>query len=177
MPRENSKSVNAELRRYQTIQLKVAGASERAIAEQLGVSRGLVHREIIRALGDLAQQSVGSADELRALQMERYTQLLLSWWQSGKATSEGLKNVLQIMGRIDSINGLIPNRPLINMVDASQTAVFAGNMGMEDILHDDDVRTALDLIAERMESVTSGDGSQVVGGSLDPPSPSLNHIA
>ena len=52
MPRENSKSVNAELRRYQTIQLMVAGASERAIAEQLGVSRGLVHRDIKRALGD-----------------------------------------------------------------------------------------------------------------------------
>ena len=132
-----------------------------------------MHRDIKRALGDLAHESIGAADELRALQMERYTQLLLSWWQSAKVTPEGLKNVLQIMGRIDSINGLIPNRPLINMVDASQTAIFGGNMGMEDILHDDDVRTALDLIAERMESIPSGNSSQVVGGSLGE-APTLN---
>ena len=173
MTKENSQQVNAEIRRYQAVQLKVAGASERAIAEQLGVSRGLVHRDIKRVLGELAEQSVGAADEVRALQMERYTQLLLSWWQSAKSTSEGLKSVMQIMGRIDSINGLIPNRPLINMVDASQTAIFGGNMGMEDILHDDDVRTALDLIAERMESIPSGNSGQVVGGSLGK-TPALN---
>ena len=63
------------------------------------------------------------------------------------------------------------------MVDASQTAIFSGNLGMEDILHDDDVRTALDLIAERMEGLPSGNSGEMVGGSVGTPSPSLNHIS
>ena len=167
MPGNNSRRVVAELRRYQTIQLKVAGASERTIAQQLKVSPALVHRDIKRVLGDLARDSMGAADEIRALQMERYNQLLLSWWPIAKSSAEGIRWVLQIMGRIDAINGLIPNRPLINMVDASQnTTIITGQSEVEVMLHDDDIRAALDLIAQRMEGISSGDSGEVVEGSL-----------
>jgi len=169
MPAENSKKINAEMRRYQVIQMKVAGASERAIAEQVGVSRAMVHKDIRRVLTELADTASVAADELRALQMERYNQLLLSWWQLAKNNPEGVRWVLQIMGRIDAINGLIPNRPLISMVDSSQNLninVADSDGGVTEMLNDPDLRNALNTIAERMESVSGGDSGTMVESEL-----------
>jgi hypothetical protein len=177
MAGNNTVEVSAEVRRYQVIQLKVAGATERAIAEQLGVSHSLVHKDVRRALSELADTASGAADELRALQMERYNQLLLSWWQVAKSNPEGIRWVLQIMGRIDAINGLIPNRPMINMVSATQnTMVVNGVENVKEMLHDADFRAALELVAERMESIPGVNGSEVVVGPVEPPAPPEYHI-
>jgi hypothetical protein len=156
----------AEIRRYQTIQLYVNGATERAIAQQLGVSPSLVHKDIKRVLKDLARDNEGAADEIRALQMQRYNQLLFSWFGIAKTSIEGLRSVLQIMKRIDEINGLIPDKPLINMELNQSMTIIGGNSEVEVMLHDDDIRAALDVIAQRMEGIPGGDSGEVVEGSM-----------
>ena len=98
------------------LELYKAGATERQIAETLGVDKALVHRGIKRVLNDLAEKYSGMADQVRGLQMERYTTLLSRWWSpalSGDQTAT--KMVLQIMHRISEINGVIPDRPLISI--------------------------------------------------------------
>jgi hypothetical protein len=108
--------VLAETRRYQMLELYKAGATERQIAETLGVDKALVHRGIKRVLGDLAEQYSGMADQIRGLQMERYTTLLSRWWsQALSGDQTATKMVLQIMHRISEINGVIPDRPLITI--------------------------------------------------------------
>jgi hypothetical protein len=108
--------VNAEARRYQMLELYKGGATERQIADVLGVDRALVHRDIKRVLAELAEKYANVADEIRGLQMERYTTLLQRWWQPAVAGEEqATKMVLQIMHRISEINGVIPDKPLISI--------------------------------------------------------------
>jgi len=112
-PREKAK---AEHRRYQMLELYKGGATERQVADVLGVDRALVHRDIKRVLGELASKYANVADEIRGLQMERYTTLLQRWWQPALSGEEhATKMVLQIMHRISEINGVIPDRPLISI--------------------------------------------------------------
>ena len=98
------------------LELYKAGATERQIAETLSVDRSLVHRGIKRVLSDLAEKYSGMADQIRGLQMERYTSLLARWWPLALAGDEtATKMVLQIMHRISEINGVIPKEPLITI--------------------------------------------------------------
>ena len=98
------------------LELTKAGATERQIAEALGVSRGLVNRDVKAILKELAKSYSRTADSVRALQMERYTTLLSKWWPQALTGDEAAtKMVLQIMHRISEINGVIPNEPLITI--------------------------------------------------------------
>ena len=123
MPRGGEKGLNteqakvaAELRRYQMLELYKAGTSERQIAEALHLDRTTVHRGIKRILNTLADQHSENADRVRALQMERYTTLLATWWrQAINGDEAATKMVIQIMHKISEINGVIPDRPLITI--------------------------------------------------------------
>ena len=122
----------AETRRYQMLELCKGGATEAQIAEVLKVDKALVHRGIKRALRDLAKQHAGIADEIRALQMSRYTTLLSRWWQQALSGDETATNmILRIMSRIDIINGVIPDKPLIDM--RTQTLQIGEGMGLMEL--------------------------------------------
>ena len=124
--------VAAETRRYQMLELTKAGASERQIAESLGVSRGLVHKEVKRVLSDLAKSHDRTANVVRSLQMERYLTMLSRWWQQALAGDETASNmVLRIMARIDVINGIIPDKPLIDM--RTQTLQIGEGIGLMEL--------------------------------------------
>lgn len=105
-----------DLRRYQMLELYKGGATERQIGETLGVDKGQVHREIKRVLSDLAEKYSGMADQIRGLQMERYTTLLARWWPQALAADEtATRMVMSILHRISEINGVIPKEPLITI--------------------------------------------------------------
>jgi len=105
-----------ELRRYQMLELYKGGATEKQIGETLGVDKSQVHRDIKRVLNDLAEKYSGMADQMRGLQMERYTTLLSRWWPQALAGDETATNmILKIMHRISEINGVIPKEPLITI--------------------------------------------------------------
>ena len=144
--------VNAETRRYQMLELTKAGHSEKKIAEQLGVAKSLVNREMKRLLGDLARSATKTADLVRALQMERYEALLSRYWllaMQGDAAAALM--VLKIMKQIDKINGIIPDRPLISMVDnRSKLQVKIG---------DDDPRVVLDGLISAIATRSDANGS------------------
>ena len=116
MALQNGKKIEVELRRYRILEMKLAGATERQIAEREGVSPGLVTRDVQKVLSDLAKQNAGKADEVRALQNERYNALMLRLWQTAmQGDKDAIDRVLRVMDRINQINGVIPDRPLINM--------------------------------------------------------------
>ena len=114
------------------LELTKGGATERQIAQTLGVSRGLVHREIKRVLEELARTHSGTADDVRLMQMERYVSLLARWWPLAISGDERATNmVLRIMSRIDQINGIIPNEPLISMTN--QTLQLGEGIGLMEL--------------------------------------------
>jgi len=121
--------VTAETRRYKMLELTKAGRTEKEIAEALGVARSLVNRDVKRILGDLARSATRTADSVRALQMERYMALLSRWWLLAmQGDAEATRMVLAIMARIDQINGIIPDRPLISMTQNVQVGESLGLM-------------------------------------------------
>jgi len=124
--------VVAETRRYQMLELTKAGRTEKEIAEALGVARSLVNRDVKRVLGDLARSATRTADAVRALQMERYLALLSRWYLPAmQGNAEATRMVLSIMARIDTINGIIPDRPLIDM--RTQTIQVGEGMGLMEL--------------------------------------------
>tara|TARA_Y100001963_G_C6777577_1_gene448121 strand:- start:2102 stop:2581 length:480 start_codon:yes stop_codon:yes gene_type:complete len=112
---ESAIKFNANQRRYRVLQAVLAGASERQIAEQEGVSRSLINRDKKKVLADLAKEHVGLADEVRSVQMERYNQIMLRWWQRAMSGDiEATNIILRVMKEINTINGVIPDKPLIS---------------------------------------------------------------
>tara|TARA_Y100000401_G_scaffold112060_1_gene111012 strand:- start:495 stop:968 length:474 start_codon:yes stop_codon:yes gene_type:complete len=110
MASKNGKRRNGtaiETRRYQYLDMRVAGATYRQIAERMNTSKSVVHREVRKALSELADEYSSEADNLRAMQMSRYNQLLLRWFpQALKGSRDALESVLRIMTNMNKINGL-----------------------------------------------------------------------
>ena len=115
----NKQTMAVRQRQFRVLQSKVAGASVRQIAEQEGVSSSQIQKDVTRVLGELAKEHVGMADQVRALQMERYNQILLRWYQRALGGDvEAVKIVLQVMDKISAIHGVIPDKSMIQVNNA-----------------------------------------------------------
>jgi len=115
------------------LELTKAGRTEKEIAEHLGVAKSLVHRDVKRILDELARSATRTADSVRSLQNERYLSLLSRWWVLAiQGDAEATAMVLRIMGRIDTINGIVPDKPLIDM-SVTQTVQVGTGMGLMEL--------------------------------------------
>ena len=135
---QNGARIAAELRRSQVIQLKQAGESEQAIADQLGVSKTQINNDVKRRLAEVRKSDTEAVEQEYTLQKSRYERLLLRWWsqatgpddtQAARAT--GI--VLDILRRLDTIGGLIPEKPLIQL---QQQNVMVGGVTFADLLRE-----------------------------------------
>jgi hypothetical protein len=138
MALQNGTRIAAELRRSQVLQLKQAGASEQAIADQLGVSKTQINNDVKRRLAEVRKDDTEAVEQEYTLQKSRYERLLLRWWsqatgpddnQAARAT--GI--VLDILRRLDTIGGLIPEKPLIQL---QQQNVMVGGVTFADLLRE-----------------------------------------
>ena len=118
--------------------MKQAGASEQAIAEQLGVSKTQINNDVKRRLEEIRRNDTEAVEQEYTLQKSRYERLLLRWWsqatgpddtQAAKAT--GI--VLDILRRLDTIGGLVPDKPLMQF---NQQNVMVGGVTFADILRE-----------------------------------------
>jgi hypothetical protein len=125
MGKQNGKEIERTQRRYRILQAKVAGASVRQIAEQENLSVGMIQKDVQRALADLAKEHIGEADQIRAIQMERYNQILLRWYNRALAGEpEATKIILAIMDKINQINGLYQT---VNVYDQRKSLTVNNN--------------------------------------------------
>ena len=133
--------------------MKMAGATEQAIAEQVGVSKTQIHNDIHRRLAEVRRDDKEAVQLEYNLQRARYERLLLRWWsqaigpaddQSARAT--GI--VLDILRRLDTIGGLIPDKPLIQL---QQQNLIVGGVTFADLL-----REAMDGAGQVVEAENVG---------------------
>ena len=129
--------------------MKMAGATETAIAEQVGVSKTQVHNDIHRRLAEVRRDDKEAVQLEYNLQRARYERLLLRWGshaigpaddQSARAT--GI--VLDILRRLDTIGGLVPDKPLIQL---QQQNLIVGGVTFADLL-----REAMDGAGQAVEA-------------------------
>ena len=133
----NGKNLAAENRRSQVLQMKMAGATETAIAEQVGVSKTQVHNDIHRRLAEVRRDDKEAVQQEYNLQRTRYERLLLRWWSQAIGSDDeqaatGTRMVLDILRRLDTIGGLIPDKPLIQFNEFTQ--INNGMITMADLV-------------------------------------------
>ena len=153
MALNNGKALAAENRRSQVLQMKMAGATETAIAEQVGVSKTQIHNDIHRRLAEVRRDDKAAVQLEYNLQRARYERLLLRWWdqaigedsdQAARATGV----VLDILRRLDTIGGLVPDKPLIQL---QQQNIMVGGVTFADLL-----REAMDGAGQVVEANNVG---------------------
>lgn len=118
MAKQNGNKIIAEQRRSQVIQLKMAGATEQVIADQLGISKAQVWNDVKRRLAEIRRDDTDAVEQEYALQKARYERLLLRWWPSATSADEDQSAratpiVLDILRQLSRIGGLVPEKPLI----------------------------------------------------------------
>lgn len=138
-----SVETKAAVRRREVLQLKLAGATHRAIAERMGVSAPQITKDLQRILREMAEANREGADELRALMMERYNRLLLAAWPKAiTGAGTGFDQAMRVLQAIRAINGLDPKEPI--QIDARTQTVIMDGRDPREILDE-----KLALIAER----------------------------
>jgi len=65
-------------RQVRALRLRIAGASFRAIAREMGISVSMAHGDVMDALAELAEQQQANAEQLRALELARLDDLALA---------------------------------------------------------------------------------------------------
>ena len=88
MALNNGKNLAAENRRSQVLQMKMAGATEVVIAEQVGVSKTQVHNDIQRRLAEVRRDDKEAVQQEYNLQRSRYERLLLRWWSQATGSDD-----------------------------------------------------------------------------------------
>ena len=120
-----SKVIAAEERRSQALQLKVAGATYAQIADQTGVSIAQAYKDIRKRLGEVRKGDRETVEQEWLLQMTRLERMLLRWWPLATGADDdkaelGTNQCLKIMGQMNKIGGLEPDKPLIQFNEFTQ---------------------------------------------------------
>ncbi len=96
-----------EVRRYQYLDMRIAGRTYRQIALAMGTSKSVVYNQVQKALSEMAEEHSDASTELRAIQMARYNVLLSRYWVDAlKGDSDAFDHVLRVMGNMNKISGL-----------------------------------------------------------------------
>ena len=163
MQEKKGDRVVAEQRRQQSLALAAAGWGYRRIGEQLGVSHTQAERDVVKALGDLAETNKPAADRMRGLQTERYNVLLRTWMPRAQAgDARATEIVLRIQTGINKIWGL---EAPIKLADADGTPLGLSIAQLVHEMRDGGPRRSLVLDGDYREldvthRLTGGDGEE-----------------
>ena len=108
-------------------------------AEQEGVARYTIWKDIRAYLGEVRREDKEAVQQEYNLQRSRYERLLLRWWDHaiGEDSDHGARAagiVLDILRRLDTIGGLIQEKPLIQV---QQQNVMVGGVTFADLLREE----------------------------------------
>ena len=135
---QNGKKIALAQRRHRVIQAKIEGRSEAQIAEQEGVAQYTVWKDIRAYLGEVRREDKEAVQAEYDLQRARYERLLLRWWDQATGSDDNQAAratgiVLDILRRLDTIGGLIPEKPLIQL---QQQNVMVDGVTFADLLRE-----------------------------------------
>jgi DNA-binding CsgD family transcriptional regulator len=105
---ESSKrKIKALQRERDALEMRIGGASARAIAEQLGITERGARKAIRRAMDRIKDEIRGNAEDLYELQLERLDKMLLAVWSDAiKGRYGAVDRVLRIESQRAKLLGL-----------------------------------------------------------------------
>ena len=114
--KQASTRAKIQARRYDALQLKIAGYSDREIARRLGVGVSTAHNDVKNVLEALAREHEEQAASLRSLLNVRYEALFQAYYDKAIAgDTEAAKICVGILERVAKINGVIPDKSLVTV--------------------------------------------------------------
>ncbi|MFA5379909.1 MAG: hypothetical protein WC455_29385, partial [Dehalococcoidia bacterium] len=161
--KRGSKEAAAE-RRPQALQLRIAGASYRAIGKQLGTSGVQAFRDVEYELKLLAEESKEEAERVRQLETERLDALLLALWPRAKGgriqNGAGEYEVIAPdQGAVDRILRIMERRSKLMGLDAPVKQELTGKDGgpieHEHRLNPEQFDRALTALADAVRDIVS----------------------
>lgn len=97
----------AAVRRQQAFDLRIAGASYRQIAKQIGVSVRTAFKYVSFTLADLDKVTKGKAERLREIELERCDKMILALWPKIKTgDAQCVRAAIAVMDRRAKLIGL-----------------------------------------------------------------------
>lgn len=109
---EDTKGISPHVQKYRGAELRVkvtelrkAGYSYRAIADNLGIGVTTAKRHVDQALDTLARQTAENADQIRAFELMRLDDLLRALWMN-KRDPRYVDSILRVMDRRAKLIGL-----------------------------------------------------------------------
>jgi DNA-binding CsgD family transcriptional regulator len=108
------------LRRAKVLELRLAGASERSIARELGISNGTAHNDLAAVADEFRAHARQDIEAAKGKQLLRYERLLAAQWANAiGGDREATGQVLAIMAGIAKTLGL--DAPLkVNVLDEAR---------------------------------------------------------
>ena len=138
--KRNSRSPKQQLtlaeRTKQELQLLLAGASYREIAEAVGVAPSTVHDDVQRALRDIPRRE---ADELRQVEVERLDRLQRAVWADAvKGDLPSVDRAVRIIDRRAKMLGLdAPQQVEVSGQDVDLDATVAKILAAARLVHEE----------------------------------------
>lgn len=117
------------------MEMRIGGASARAIAEQLGITERGVRKAIRRAMDRIRSEGDENAEQYRDLQLERLDKMLLAVWSDAiKGIYGAVDRVLKIEDRRSRLLGLdAPQRHMIGWEEEVMELLMKGEVTQEDV--------------------------------------------
>lgn len=94
-----------ESKKATALELRIAGASYRAIARQMGIGKTTAQEYVIGALEEIREQNREAAEELKRIELERLDSLLVALWPK-RANPRTADTILRVSERRARLLGL-----------------------------------------------------------------------
>ncbi|GAA4946085.1 hypothetical protein HD597_006763 [Nonomuraea thailandensis] len=155
-----ARQVEISQRRYQAVQMRIAGVSPTVIADRLGYSGAAsVSKDIDRALQKAAKQEQMASEQLLKLEIDRLDRIMASLWPKVvKGEVQACETALKCINRRSTLLGLdLINR---NGIADGDMASLLGNLLIQiqqkHAIPDPDTDSIVE--AEVIGEIESGDG-------------------
>lgn len=102
-----ARRVQAAERERQAVSLRIAGATYAQIAERLGVTPPAVYKMVTKHLVEVAKHTADSAEQLRAIELQRLDALQAALWADAmRGDEQKTDRVLKVMAQRAKLLGL-----------------------------------------------------------------------
>jgi transcriptional regulator with XRE-family HTH domain len=153
-------SLNADQRRMQAWEFRMAGYSEYDIAEALGVSQGRVSQYLTEAAAVSRERRAVLADSVIEFELDRIDQIVLAWYPRAKIDPDAADVLRKWLERSDRIRGLNIDRREISGPHGGAINVRTSEL---------DLSKLSDQELEWLQVIVSKAGPQKVDTALLPP--------
>jgi hypothetical protein len=103
----SARRIEAAEKRAKAVEMRLMGMPYRKIASRLGISVGMAHKAVTKAMADLQAQQEEAAEQVRAMELDRLDQIMFQHFtQALKGDTAATDRVLKIMERRAKLLGL-----------------------------------------------------------------------